>query len=215
MIYQKLFEINKIIKQATLKANNKKNNLFFFSDNNKINDLNQVIKKLPKYSNVIFRDYNLNYHDKCKEIKKILPIVKCRKINLIIAKDFNLFLRFKAQGLHFSDRNRDISCLKLMLMKQFCQKQKKFFSFAIHDFKKLNLVKKIQPNIVFYSPIFATSSHQNQRPFGLFNFIKISKILAFYQIKILPLGGIYLQNLRRLNKFRLEGFGAIDFFKNL
>lgn len=215
MRYQKLFEINKIINQFNLKAKSKNNNLFFFSDNNKIDDLNQVVKKLPKYSNVIFREYNLNYHDKYREVKKILPMIKSGKINLIIAKDWHLFSKIKARGIHFSDRDRHISTLKLMLIKQFCRKQKKFFSFALHDFKKLNLVKKLQPDLIFYSPIFSTSSHFNQKPIGLFNFIKISKILAFYRIKILPLGGIHLQNLRRLNKFRCEGFGAIDFFKNL
>ena len=71
--------------------------------------------------------------------------------------------------------------------------------------------------MVFFSPIFKTSSHKNQRPLGLFNYVKIAKIFnqKIAKNNFFPLGGIDLQNLRRLNKINITGFGAIDFFKNL
>jgi hypothetical protein len=52
---------------------------------------------------------------------------------------------------------------------------------------------------------------------GLFNYLKIAKIFNQKNAKnnFFPLGGINLQNLRRLNKINITGFGAIDFFKNL
>ena len=105
----------------------------------------------------------------------------------------------------------------LLKIRYSCKKIKLIFSFALHDLKNLSYLRKLNPDMVFLSPIFKTSSHQNQRPLGLFNYIKIAKIFnqKIAKNNFFPLGGINLQNLRRLNKINITGFGAIDFFKNL
>ncbi len=188
--------------------------LFFFTDRKKIGDLKQVLKNLPKKTCIIFREYDLTNLEREELAMEYLKISRQFGHSFFVGKNFNLALKIKCDGVHFSDHDLEKSLLKIRYS---CTKNKLIFSFALHDTKNLFYLRKLSPDITFLSPIFKTSSHENQRPLGLFNYLKISKI--FYKKiaknNFFPLGGIDLQNLRRLNKISLTGFGAIDFFKNL
>lgn len=207
MDYRKLFEIKKII----LKNNN---SLYFFTDRKKICDLNQVLKNLPKKTCIIFREYDLLSQEREELAREYFKIAKAFGHKFLVGKDFNLAMKIKCDGVHFSDRDFTKSLMKIRYS---CKKNKLIFSCALHENKNLFYLRKLTPDIVFLSPIFATSSHKNQRPIGLFNYVKTAKIFKQKIAKnnFFPLGGINLQNLRRLNKINITGFGAIDFFKNL
>jgi len=207
MDFQKLFEIKKITSRNV-------NSLYFFTDRKKISDLNQVLKNLPKKTCIIFREYDLPSHEREELALKYFKIAKEFNYDFLVGKNLNLALKINCNGVHFSDNDLTKSLMKI---RYFCKKNKLIFSFALHDNKNLFYLKKLNPDIVFLSPIFKTSSHQNQRPLGFFNYLKIAKIFnqKIAKNNFFPLGGINLQNLRRLNKINISGFGAIDFFKNL
>jgi thiamine-phosphate pyrophosphorylase len=207
MNYQKLFEIKKV------NLRNAKS-LYFFTDRKKISDLNQVLKNLPKKTCVIFREYDLPSKNREELALKYLKISRQFGYDFLVGKDFNLALKIKCDGVHFSDNDLTKFLLKIRYS---CLKNKLIFSFALHDTKNLFYHRKLKPDIIFLSPIFKTSSHENQKPLGLFNYLKISTIFnkKITKNNFFPLGGIDLQNLRRLNKINITGFGAIDFFKNL
>jgi len=207
MDFQKLFEIKKIT------AGNV-SSLYFFTDRKKISDLNQVLKNLPKKTCIIFREYDLPSHEREDLALKYFKIAKEFNHDFLVGKNLNLALKINCNGVHFSDNDLTKSLMKI---RHSCKKNKLIFSFALHDTKNLFYLKKLNPDIVFLSPIFKTSSHQNQRPLGLFNYLKIARIFnkKIAKNNFFPLGGINLQNLRRLNKIKISGFGAIDFFKNL
>lgn len=207
MDFQKLFEIKKITLRNV-------NSLYFFTDRKKISDLNQVLKNLPKKTCIIFREYDLPKQEREELALKYFKIAKEFGHDFLVGKNFDLALKIKCDGVHFSDRDLEKSLLNIRYS---CKKNKLIFSFALHDLKNLSYLRKLNPNMVFLSPIFKTSSHQNQRPLGIFNYIKIAKIFnqKIAKNNFFPLGGINLQNLRRLNKINITGFGAIDFFKNL
>ena len=215
MDYQKLFEIKKVKLSAHKSCASKNlNSLYFFTDRKKISDLNQVLKNLPKKTCIIFREYDLQDKEREGLALEYLKISRQFDYDFLVGKDLNLALKIKCDGVHFSDNDLHKSLFKI---RYFCKKNKLIFSFALHNTKNLFYLRKLSPDIVFLSPIFATSSHKNQRPLGLFNYLKISKIFNKKNTKnnFFPLGGIDLQNLRRLNKINISGFGAIDFFKNL
>ena len=215
MNYQKLFEIKKVQLRAQ-KFNNLTNikSLYFFTDRKKIHDLKQVLKNLPKKTCLIFREYDLPKLEREELALKYFKISKEFGHDFLVGKDINLAVKIKCDGVHFSDNDLTKSLLKIRYS---CKKNKLIFSFALHNLKNLSYLRILSPDMVFLSPIFKTSSHQNQRPLGLFNYLKISKIFnqKISKNNFFPLGGINLQNLRRLNKINITGFGAIDFFKNL
>jgi len=197
-----------------------------FTDGKKIDDLNQVLKKLPRGSNIVFREYNLEAKDRLSLIQKLLPIIKRNNHKILIGKDFEIATKIKAQGVHFADKDltkkynkHSLTNFNLWQVRSLCLRKKIIFSIALHNLKHLNYIKKLQPDIIFLSPVFASSSHKNQRFIGFFQFVKMIKIILHkttpnYLNNIIPLGGINLHNLRRLNKVGVAKFGAIDFFSN-
>ena len=216
MTQQKLFVIKKI---QRLSSNSKKNPCFLFNDSKKIVDINQVLKKLPKNSNIIFRNYQLNNKIKLELAKDFKKNTQKFSHNFIVGKDFILANKISAHGVHFSDNDLKNNCLKILIYRRFFGKKKLFFSFAIHNLKSLNFCKILQPDCLFISPVFATTSHQNSKFLGFYNFIKFRRIInkkfKIDLLNIAPLGGINLQNLRRLNNIKIAKFGAIDFFSDL
>ena len=173
-----------------------------------------MLKNLPKKTCIIFREYDLPKLEREELALKYFKITKEFGHDFLVGKNFDLAVKIKCDGVHFSDHDLKKSLLKIRYS---CKKNKLIFSFALHNLKNLSYLRILSPDMVFLSPIFKTSSHQNQRPLGLFNYLKISKIFnqKISKNNFFPLGGINLQNLRRLNKINITGFGAIDFFKNL
>lgn len=161
---------------------------------------------------------------------KYLKLAKKYKHAFIIGKDFKLALELKADGVHFSDKdNSKIFIKTLTLNKKLCQKNNLLFSYSCHRANQIKILNNYQPDLIFFSPIFETTSHNNIAPIGIFNFLKCrkiylrnikknnnpKKILNFFPLNFFPLGGIDLQNLRRLNTIYPTSFGGIDYFKKL
>ncbi len=169
---------------------------------------------MPKNSIIIIREYDLDLQSRYNFAKEIFNLRKNRQdIKILIGKDIHLALKLKANGIHFSDN--DIIPLKFLQKKSF---HKDFiFSFACHSEKSLKKAQKIKPNLVFLSPIFATTSHHGAKSFGSLKFVKIitqNKNSKYACLPIFALGGINKNNLKFIKKLKIKGFGAIDYFLN-
>lgn len=180
----------------------------FFTDRKKVKNFEQVIKTLPKNSIIIIREYDLDEESREIFAKNIISLARPRGLKILAAKSFSLARKIKADGVHFSDR--DILPLQFFKKKSF---PKNFiFSFAAHDFRVLN---KIKADMIFLSPIFATSSHPDTKPLGLRNLAKISlktRKAHYFSPPVYALGGVNAQNLKSLRKLGIHGFAAIDLF---
>lgn len=196
-------------------------NSVFFTDRKKISEPEKIFKKLPKNSAIIFREYDLpkdereNFAKNLKEKNDKFSKKNCR---FIIGKDFALAKKIRADGVHFSDFDKNI--LSFILQKKFLPKNF-IFSLSIHHQKSWTLVKKLQPDLVFFSPIFKTSTHINQPPIGTIKFSSLLIKNKHYYCKnknsmtrVYALGGIKFSNLKAIRKLGISGFGAIDLFKN-
>jgi thiamine monophosphate synthase len=218
-----LTEINKINCRISSKLFNspKLVNSVFFTNRNKISNPQEIIKNLPKHSAIIFREYDLPSEERLLLAKNLMDKnlqFSKNKNHFIIGKDYNLAKKIKAQGVHFSDHDKNI--LPFFLQRKSLPKNF-IFSLAIHHERSVALVKKLKPDLIFFSPIFKSSSHLDQRPFGLINFSRfLIKTKYFYcknknyQPKIYALGGINFDNIKKLRKINIAGFGAIELFKN-
>jgi hypothetical protein len=131
--------------------------------------------------------------------------------------------KIKACGLHFSDKTPKSQVLaRFFNRKSFLRQNNKLIcSYSCHDWRRLRsdlTARNWQFDLIFLSPIFATSSHPNQRHLGIFWLRKAIKFLQKHcpDSAIYALGGVNLQNLKELSnrhqRFRVNGFGAIDLF---
>lgn len=184
----------------------------FFTDRKKILDLETTIKNLPKNCAIIIREYDLDAASREAFARKIIDLARPKNHKVLIGKNFSLAKKLKADGLHFSDFDK--------IPTQFLQKKlwpKNFiFSLAAHSLKSVLKLQKLAPDLLFISPIFATTSHANQKNLGLKNLAKISfqtKNQPYFSPNIYALGGVNFTNLKSLQKLPICGFGAIDFFK--
>jgi len=210
MSFRRKFELKKL-------SQNRNNHIFYFTDSKKTWNLNQDLKNLPKFSNIIIRYYDKSFLEKKLILQKIISSNSISKQSIFIGKDPALSLDLNIRAIHFSDLDFKKNLRSVFLEFHKLKKINFKTSMAIHSIFSLKLLKIIKPDVVFLSPIFSTTTHNFVKTFGFYNFIKFKKV-AEYKFginNILPLGGINLQNLARLNKIKIKGFGAIDFFNNL
>lgn len=178
-------------------------NQVFFTDRKKVFNCEKVIKNLPRNSTVIIREYDLPKNEREDFAKKIGDLARNQGLRFLVGKDLNLAKKVKADGVHFSDFDQ----LPLSLFR----KRNFLLSFSCHSEKSLIKARKIRADMIFISPIFPTSTHENIKPIGIFNLAKIVK----KNRKILPiyaLGGVNSNNIKSLKKLGISGFGAINFF---
>jgi len=203
-----LFEIKKFPKSIYAKENNIKT--VFFTDATKIDDIEKIILNLPKYSAIIVREYSLDLNKREIFAKKIINLARKKNIKVLIAKDISLALKLNADGVHFSDY--DHLPVNFFNKKSFAKNF--IFSLSCHTISSFIKIVKYQPDFIFISPIFKTTSHLNSKIFGINNLKKIIKIAKQYRVKssIFALGGVAKGNLKLIRKMQLNGIGAIDFF---
>lgn len=201
------------LKKLKLRNQKLKRNLpfcFLFSDCKKISDLKKVIVLMPKNSAIIIREYDLEKSERKEFAANINNLARKKQVLSFVGKDSNLALELNCDGIHFSDFDK----ISPNLLKKYHQKF--FISLACHSEKSLqkinNSILAKYVDVIFYSPIFATSSHENAKENGL---RKFNKILRKSKKNIYALGGVSEKNLQNLLKEkRFLGFGGIDIFAN-
>ena len=169
-------------------------NKFYFIDKFEINN----IKNLDKRTSVIYRNYNKNLNT--KEILKIRAFCKSRSIKFYFANNLKLAIKFNCDGVYIPSFNRSIFIKGKMLKKNF-----KILGSAhnIHEIKQ----KEIQGvEILFISSIF--KRNKNYLGINKFKFLK-----NFTKKRIVALGGINNDNIKKIKQLEIDGFAGISFFK--
>lgn len=184
-----------------------------FTDRKKVKNLIKIVKNLPKNSAIIIREYDLDKNARKEFAKEIFKLRKNKSdFKILIGKDFSLAQELKADGVHFSDFDK----LPLQFLQRNSFTKNFIFSFACHSEKSLLQAQKLKAHMVFISPIFPSTSHDDAKIFGIQNLAKIAiQNKNHRQIPLFALGGINKQNLKMLKKLPLQGFGAIDYFTTL
>lgn len=195
-----LFEIKKF-----------KTGVVFFTDRKKNANFSAIINNLPKKAIIIVREYDLDYQSRKNFAQKIINLAKTGNQKVLIGKNIKLAQELKADGIHFSDNDK----LPLQFYKKSSFKQNFIFSLASHNLRSLLKLQKLQPKLLFISPIFKTTSHIDAKNIGLTKLAEISFKLKkdkYHRDNIYALGGVSLSNVASIRKLKLSGFGAIDFF---
>ena len=174
-------------------------------------------KKLPtffifldKYNNEIFKNKNINigiiyrnYKDRNREnqLIKIARACKQNRYQLFVSNDLKLAHKFKADGVYIPSFNR---------RKNFFNLEKRNITIIGSAHNQKEIYKKISQNckIIFLSPLFYVKKSKIFLGLHKFNYLSFSN-----KIKILPLGGISKNNIRKLKMLSVQGFGGIRIFK--
>ena len=177
----------------------------FFTDRKRCADLSLAIKKLPKNSAVIFREYDLDEAAREKLAQEIIAICRGRNHKILIGKNVALARKLRADGIHFSDND----ILPLAVFNRQNWPREFIFSFACHNFLSVLKSQQLKVDLLFVSPIFATKSHPNIAPLGL---MQLSKIIRASKVPVFALGGVNEKNIHTLERLGAQGFGAIEMF---
>ena len=166
------------------------------------------IKDIDLSNIKIFKKFAIIYRNQSKfvDIKKLLKFrnqCRLKKIEFYVSNDNKLMVALKADGLYVSAFNRDLGMRRFMHLKY------KIIGSA-HNYKELK-TKNIQGCSVFiYSRLFLTKYKNKPGFLGLIRF----NLLTLLRKEILvPLGGININNLNKMNTVNADSFSLMSEIK--
>jgi len=162
-----------------------KNKYFFIIESTRDIDLKNI-KNSNKFS-IIYRSKNIAENK--EKLMKFRKNCKTKKIDFYVSNNIKLGNALKADGIYISAHNKNLNISHL-----------KNFNFKVvgsaHNIKEIN-VKRLQGcSSIIISRLFETSYKYKRGFLGLvrFNLLSLSR-----QENLIPLGGIKLSNLNKLN----------------
>ena len=81
---------------------------------------------------------------------------------------------------------------------------------AVHNRRELVVAHRIGADLIFVSPVFATSSHRGTAELGL---VRLGLLVGAQRRKVVALGGMTTSRFRSLRSLQIHGWAGIDAFK--
>tara|TARA_B110000483_G_scaffold19723_1_gene21668 strand:+ start:284 stop:811 length:528 start_codon:yes stop_codon:yes gene_type:complete len=156
------------------------------------------IDKLDKETTVIFRNYN-QIIDK-ELILRLKNYCKKKGNKFLLSNNFKMAINLNLNGVYVPSFNKDTKHLSYSFKKNFIILGSAHNACQIRT-KELQGVKGI-----FLSSIFK----KNKNFLGIYRFKLLSRLS---KKPIIALGGISINNLKKLNLINCLGFAGISFFK--
>ena len=164
-----------------------------------INKLNlKNLNKLNKNVSVIYRKYTGNINE--KEIIDIKNVCKKQKRKFFISNNIKLAVRLSLDGVYLPSFNKSF--------KHNVYKTKKNFQIigSAHNIKEIREKEAQGVEIIFIASLFK----KKKTWLGINRFNLLSKCT---NRKVIALGGISKQNIRKINMLSISGFAGISFFE--
>ena len=166
-----------------------------------INEFNYLdLSNLDKNIHIIYRDYKKNI-----DISTLISLKKyCKKnnIKLFISNNIKLALKYKLDGIYIPAFNNQLNYIKYSIPNNF-----KIVGSA-HNIKEISIKEKQGCDFIFISPIFKVKKQKFFLDTVKFRLLTIDK-----KTKFIALGGINLNNLKKLDLLNIFGFASISFFQ--
>ena len=173
--------------------NNSPNKFYFISSFKK-----NKIDKLDNNTGVIYR----NYHEKLnkKEIIKIKKYCKLKNIKFFLSNNFKIALMLQLNGAYIPSFNTSFQHLSYKIKPSF-----KILGSA-HNIKEIRIKEKQKVQLIFISSLFKKNK----------NYLGINKFKLFSKMtnkKVLALGGITKNNIKKVKLLSCYGFSGISYFE--
>ena len=180
---------------------------FFYRSMHKINyekyyfiseyDTN-LIKYQKKKTNIIFR----NYKRKIDVVKITILRDFCRKkgCHFFLSNNVKLAIKLKLDGVYLPSFNKNFNHLAYNLKPNF------IILGSAHSYKELNIKEIQKAKFIFLSSLFK----KNKNYLGIYRFKLYEN---FTKKKVIALGGISENNIKKLRLLNISGFAGISFFQ--
>ena len=158
------------------------------------------IKKLNKNTSIIYRNYN--------SIINISLLIKirnfCRKNRrkFYLSNNVKLALKLNLDGVYLPSFNKSLKHLNYQIKKDF------LIIGSAHNLLEIRIKEKQKISHIFISSIFKKEKNY----LGFYKFNNLSKMT---KKKVIALGGINNNNVRKISMLNISGFAAIDYFNKL
>ena len=159
-----------------------------------------LIKYQDKHTNIIYRNYKSEI-----DVKKVLILKDfCKKkgCKFYLSNNIKLALKLNLDGVYIPSFNKDFSHLSYNLKKKF-----KLLGSA-HSIKEIRIKEKQGVSKIFLSPLFKI-----KKKYQFLDIMKFNLLSKYTDKKVIALGGISNENLKKLNLIKVFGFAGISFFK--
>ena len=134
---------------------------------------------------------------------KTKDLCKKKQNKLYLANNIKLALKLDLDGVYIPAFNKDYKINAYNFKKKF-----KILGSA-HNLKEIRTKELQKVDYLFLSPLFL--SKKNKTKLGIYRFMKLSKKT---KRKIICLGGINRDNLKKIKLIKPYGIAAISYFQN-
>jgi len=173
------------------------NKIYHFIDEFKESELEKInIKNIS----IIYRNYRNKIN--IDEIIKLKKYCKRRKYRLFLANNTKLAWKLNLDGAYIPSFNKQFT------HKLFSNKKNFLLIGSSHNLSEILLKKKQGCKEIFLSPIFPIKKKNKYLDLSRFRILTRST-----NIKIIALGGINKENLKKLNISNASGFASISYIK--
>ena len=157
------------------------------------------IKKLNKNTSIIYRNYNSTIN--VGLLIKIRNFCRKNRRKFYLSNNVKLALKLNLDGVYLPSFNKSLKHLNYQIKKDF------LIIGSAHNLLEIRIKEKQKISHIFISSIFKKEKNY----LGFYKFNNLSKMT---KKKIIALGGINNNNIRKINMLNISGFAAINYFKN-
>ena len=165
-----------------------------------IRDINlKILKNFSKII-IIYRNNNIENIEKLKQFRNSC---KNKNIKFIVSNNVKLMILLKADGIYISAHNKNLNITNLKKLNY------KIIGGA-HNIQEINLKKLQGCSEIFFSRLFTTNYKQKK---GFLGIVKFNILKNMRKENLIPLGGINLKNLNRLNIVKCNSIAVSSLVK--
>ena len=176
-----------------------KNEYYLIIDNVKTLNLS-LIKSKNKYI-IIYRNFSNN--ENFNSLINFRKICKSKNIKFYISNNIKLLVKLKADGIYISAHNKDLSLNRL-------DKSNYEIIGSAHNINDINIKIKQGCKKILFSRLFKTNYKEKKNFLGL---VKFNLFTDLVKKELIPLGGIRLNNLNKMNLVSCKSFAILSEIK--
>ena len=158
------------------------------------------IKRLPKNTAIIYRNYNKNINK--AEITKIKTLCKKDNRKFFLANNIKIAIKLNLDGVYIPSFNKELK------INYFTKKKNFKILGSAHNISEIRQKENQRVNCSFLSPVFITK--KSNKFLGIHKF---NNLANYTSKKIVCLGGIKKNNLKKIKLLNTYGFSSVSLFK--
>lgn len=176
--------------------------LWLVTDEQRLPDPLDAIRRLPRDSGVIFRHHH--WPQRAELAREVARLCRVKHLVLLVANDWRLAAAIGADGVHLAENlaasGRIAPCRGWV-------RQGRILSVAAHSTRAIHAAKSCGADLCLLSQAFASRSHPGQRPLGP---IRFALVAARSRLPVIALGGVNRHSWKRLPPGCAHGWAGID-----